>query len=85
MDMQRLLRASVQFKASDLHVQVGSPPTVRVDGTLVAFNAPPVTAEEVHGLIAEVTGRPWSERNQRHRESDRENRGEPSHSTEEWQ
>ncbi len=54
MDMQRLLRASVQFKASDLHVQAGSPPTVRVDGTMVAFNAPPVTAEEVRGLIAEV-------------------------------
>jgi twitching motility protein PilT len=44
MDMQKLLRATVQFKASDLHVQVGSPPTVRVDGTMVAINAPPVTA-----------------------------------------
>jgi len=40
MEMQRLLKATVQFHASDLHVQAGSPPTVRVDGTMVAINAP---------------------------------------------
>jgi len=39
MEMQRLLKAAVQFNASDLHLQVGSPPTVRVDGTMVAVNA----------------------------------------------
>ena len=54
MEMQRLLKAAVQFNASDLHVQVGSPPTVRVDGTMVAFNAPPVTAEEVRELVHQV-------------------------------
>ena len=54
MEMQRLLKATVQFNASDLHVQVGSPPTVRVDGTMVAFNAPPVTAEEVRELVHQV-------------------------------
>jgi twitching motility protein PilT len=52
--MQRLLKATVQFNASDLHVQVGSPPTVRVDGTMVAINAPPVTAEEVRALVQQV-------------------------------
>ena len=40
MEIQRLLRAAVQFKASDLHIQVGSPPTVRVDGTMTAMNQP---------------------------------------------
>jgi twitching motility protein PilT len=54
MEMQRLLRAAVQFNASDLHVQVGSPPTVRVDGTMVAINAPPVTAAEIRELVAQV-------------------------------
>jgi len=54
MEMQRLLKATVQFKASDLHVQVGSPPTVRVDGAMVAFNAPPVTAEDLRELVAQV-------------------------------
>jgi twitching motility protein PilT len=54
MEMQRLLRAAVQFNASDLHVQVGSPPTVRVDGTMVAINAPPMTAEGIRELVAQV-------------------------------
>ena len=44
MDMQRLLRATVQFGASDLHIQVGSPPMVRVDGTMTAMNLPAVLA-----------------------------------------
>ena len=54
MEMQRLLKATVQFNASDLHLQVGSPPTVRVDGTMVAINAPPLTAEGIRGLVQEV-------------------------------
>jgi twitching motility protein PilT len=54
MEMQRLLKAAVQFNASDLHVQVGSPPTVRVDGTMIAINAPPLTAENLHELVAQV-------------------------------
>ncbi|MFM8703948.1 MAG: type IV pilus twitching motility protein PilT [Planctomycetia bacterium] len=54
MEMQRLLNATVQFNAIDLHVQVGSPPTVRVDGTMVAINAPPVTPEQVRELVAQV-------------------------------
>ena len=47
MEMQRLLKATVQFNASDLHVQVGSAPTVRVEGTMVAINSPPVTADQL--------------------------------------
>jgi len=54
MEMQRLLKATVQFNASDLHVQVGSPPTVRVDGTMVAINAPSVTADDIRALVHEV-------------------------------
>jgi len=54
MEMQRLLKATVQFNASDLHVQADSPPTVRVDGTMVAINAPPVTAEEIRELVRQV-------------------------------
>jgi len=54
MDMQRLLRATVQFKASDLHVQVGIPPTARVDGAMVPFNAPPATADDVRELVLQV-------------------------------
>ena len=54
MDIQRLLRATVQFGASDLHLQVGSPPTVRVDGVLTAMNLPAVSPEELSQLVCQV-------------------------------
>jgi Tfp pilus assembly protein, pilus retraction ATPase PilT len=54
MNMQRLLKSTVQFKASDLHVQVGSPPVVRVDGTMVPFDLPAVSAEDVRALVGQL-------------------------------
>jgi twitching motility protein PilT len=54
LDLDRLLRAAVEERASDLHLKVGARPWVRVDGTLV--EAPfdtiePVDTEEVAGRI----------------------------------
>jgi twitching motility protein PilT len=70
MEMQRLLKATVQFNASDLHLQVGSPPTVRVDGTMVAINAPPLTAEGLHGLVHELVDEAQSRRLESERSCD---------------
>jgi twitching motility protein PilT len=55
-NMHRLLQATVQFKASDLHVQVGSPPTVRVDGAMVPFEAADVSPDDVRELVGQVAG-----------------------------
>jgi len=41
-----LLEEVVKKKASDLHLQVGLPPMLRVDGALVAVNGAPVLDEE---------------------------------------
>ncbi len=47
-----LLEEVVKKKASDLHLQVGLPPTLRVDGSLVAVTgADPLTEETVEGLV----------------------------------
>ena len=54
MHLDRLLRAIVQFKASDLHVQTGSPPTLRINNDLMALDLPVVTAEDVPGFMADV-------------------------------
>ena len=54
MHLDRLLRAIVQFKASDLHVQTGSPPTLRINNDLTALDLPVVTAEDVPGFMADV-------------------------------
>ncbi len=53
-DYRRILQQMVQRNASDLHVKVGRPPTLRVNGTLVPLEMPVVRAEEVRS-IAEQT------------------------------
>jgi twitching motility protein PilT len=47
-----LLEEVVKKKASDLHLQVGLPPMLRVDGSLLAVNAADILTEEtVEALI----------------------------------
>ncbi len=47
-----LLEEVLKRKASDLHIQVGLPPMLRVDGTLLAVGgADPLTEEAVEALI----------------------------------
>ena len=40
MDVDRLLREAAERGASDLHVTVGVPPMLRVDGALVPMDYP---------------------------------------------
>jgi twitching motility protein PilT len=54
MDIRRLLRAAVQFKASDLHVQVGSPPSLRIHGDITPLDRPAVAADEVETLVRQL-------------------------------
>ncbi len=62
MEMQRLLKAAVQFNASDLHIQVGSQPMVRVDGVMLAMDLPAVSSEEIQQLVTQVAEKPQLER-----------------------
>jgi twitching motility protein PilT len=48
------LEALVAAKGSDLHLKVGSPPRMRVDGNLVVLDGPSVTPETAEGLLREV-------------------------------
>src|SRR5215208_7488348 len=47
LEIDKLLRACVKLKASDLHLKVDKPPMVRVDGTLRPMNREPITDEEM--------------------------------------
>ncbi len=49
-----LLRIVVDKKASDLHLSVGSPPVVRVDGDLQRLKWRTLTEEEYENLIAPI-------------------------------
>ena len=59
MHIDRLLRAMIQFKASDLHVQTGSPPMLRINNDITALDLP----------VGRAGGRRRSGTEFRHRES----------------
>lgn len=48
-----LLRKVVESKASDLHLRVGVPPTLRIADTLQQLDLPPLTEEDVDTFISE--------------------------------
>jgi twitching motility protein PilT len=52
-ELIRLLEATTQNKASDLHLLTGVPPTLRVDGSLMQLDYEALTAAETEGF-AEV-------------------------------
>lgn len=50
--IEPMLEAVIKKDASDLHLQVGIPPTLRVDGKLVVIaDAPVLSAEDVEGAV----------------------------------
>ena len=57
MDIKACLKEAVQRGASDFHIVVGIPPTLRVDGELVMMAHKPVSQEEaaeaIHGILGQ--------------------------------
>jgi twitching motility protein PilT len=51
LEVDKLFRALVKLKGSDLHLKVDCPPFVRVGGELRAVNRPPIGKEEMERLI----------------------------------
>ena len=51
MEISELLRITLDRDASDLHLAVGRPPVIRVDGRLVNVDAPPLTPADTRRLI----------------------------------
>ena len=50
-DMKRLLKAAVRHEASDLLLTVGTPPLLRLDGSLRELNMPALTPQETRRLL----------------------------------
>jgi twitching motility protein PilT len=48
------LRALVELKGSDLHCKVGSPPRIRIDGSLRKMQAPELTPDDTEHMVSEV-------------------------------
>ena len=51
LEVDKLFRAIVKLEGSDLHLKVGRPPIVRVDGTLKPLSRPPIEKEEMVRLL----------------------------------
>ena len=51
LEITDLLKLTIERDASDLHLAVGRPPVLRIDGKLVNVEAPPLTSAEVRRLV----------------------------------
>ena len=54
MNIGELLLQAVERGASELHVTVGVPPTVRLDGLLVRLSETPLKPEDTRSLVEQV-------------------------------
>lgn len=51
MNIKEILKSSVEKKASDIHLVVGIPPVLRIDGELAAVNDKPVSQKDMEQAI----------------------------------
>src|SRR5437667_7169936 len=54
MDFGSLLKFAVEHEASDVHVQAGLPPNLRIGGIIRSVNQPAVSDEDVRKFIASI-------------------------------
>jgi twitching motility protein PilT len=54
MNFKAVLQEMVQRNGSDLHLKVGRPPTIRIDGELQALDHPPLRPEDLKTLAEEL-------------------------------
>jgi len=55
-DYKAVLQHMIQTNASDLHLKVGRPPTLRVDGQMVSIEAAPLKQEDLRSLAEQIMG-----------------------------
>jgi twitching motility protein PilT len=53
-DYKMVLQQMIQHNASDLHLKVGRPPTLRVDGHMVSLELPPLKQEDLRSLAEQI-------------------------------
>ena len=53
-DYKSILQNMIQQGASDVHLKVGRPPTLRVDGHMVSLEMPPLTQDDLRSLAEQI-------------------------------
>jgi twitching motility protein PilT len=69
-DIPVLLGTALDRRASDLHLTVGAPPTIRVDGHLVPLDEPTLDDAGLRGALHALVGDDRRERFEREKELD---------------
>jgi len=54
MELNKLLIATKERDASDLHITVGVPPVLRINGKLQKMDLPVLDAKDVHEIISGI-------------------------------
>ena len=55
MDIKQYLQLTAEKRASDLHMVVGTPPTLRIDGQLIPIpNEPVITVDDINKILPEI-------------------------------
>ncbi len=70
LDLEALLRESVRREASDVHVKVGAPPYLRIDGHLTPVPGEPVTAADTERVAFAIMPKSRAEEFLEHHEAD---------------
>ena len=52
--LEQLLRLTVEKKGSDLHLVVGMPPCIRIDGDIVKQDFPPMSPADVEATVMQI-------------------------------
>jgi twitching motility protein PilT len=53
-DYKSILQHMIQQNASDLHLKVGRPPTLRIDGYMISLEMQPLTQEDLRSLAEQI-------------------------------
>ncbi len=55
-DYKAILQHMIQTNASDLHLKVGRPPTLRVDGQMISLDTTPLKQEDLRSVAEQIMG-----------------------------
>ena len=53
-NLQQLLQTLLEKNGTDLHITTGTPPQMRVDGSMIPMNLPPLTPQDTKQLIYSI-------------------------------
>jgi len=70
MDIKKLLAITKEKYASDLHITVGVPPTLRINGKLRKLDLPNLNRQDVHSMIYSIISDKQKNQYEKHHEAD---------------